>query len=236
MAGEDPKRSRLLIALLVVLVALAAYQYSDVLFKGPEVEQVEKSEISLGEGLANLEKLPTIALDKPYQAEQYASQRNLFDFSKSPEQIAAERARKEQAAAKAEREQQQQQQQAERAAVRRERMERERELNPPKPRVPPPPNFEFTYVAYIKQLSGPENSIAVLVKGSGARDPKKENIMIVRHGEIIEEDFVVKEIDLDALVIGYTDERYKGQSKRVELIPPSDGGSRGRGGGGRRRR
>jgi hypothetical protein len=228
-----------LLILLVVLLLAAVWTNSDWLFEeSTEERSEEESEISLGERLDTLKDLPAIPLDRPYSAEDYSAQRNLFDFTKSPEQIAAERAREEQRRRQAELQRKKQQEQRKRQQARQERIERqERSQAKRQDRVPPPPDFKYTYVAYMSHLQGKEEALAVLVKGSGARDPKKENIRIVRNGEILDDDFVIKQIDLDNLVIGYTDDRYDGQTRRVELIPPRDDGrGGGRRGGGRRRR
>jgi hypothetical protein len=235
VAVDDRKRTRLLVLLLVVLGALAVWTNAGWLFDGEVTAEVEEAEISLGERLDTLSEVPGIPLDRPYASEDYSAQRNLFDFTKSPEQIAAEKARRERERLEAEKRREKEKERRERQQVRRERMERQKSQKEEKERVPPPPDFQYTYVAYMSRLKGPEGAMAVLVKGSGSRDPKKENIRIVKNGEIVDDDFVIKEIDLDNLVIGYTDDRYSGQTRRVELIPPKDdrGGSRR---GGRRRR
>jgi hypothetical protein len=224
----------MLVLLLLALGALAVYTNAGWLFEGETAEEIEKAEISLGERLDRLSELPGIPLDKPYSAEDYSAQRNLFDFTKSPEQLAAEKARREQQRKAAEQQREQEKERRQRQQERRQRLAQQ-EQQDEKERIPPPPDFKYTYVAYMSRLQGPEDAMAVLVKGSGARDPKKENIRIVRNGEIVDDEFVIKEIDLDNLVIGYTDDRYSGQTRRVELIPPKDerGGSRR---GGRRRR
>jgi type IV secretory pathway VirB10-like protein len=238
VAAGVEKRTRNLLILLAILLAAAVYTNSGWLFEDAEDEaSSERSEISLGERLDTLKELPEIPLDRPYSAEDYSAQRNLFDFTKSPEQIAAEKAREEQRQRQAELQRKKRQEQRERQQAREERTERRQRQKAKKDRVPPPPDFQYTYVAYMSHLKGKEEALAVLVKGSGSRDPKKENIRIVRNGEILDDDFVIKQIDLDNLVIGYTDDRYDGQTRRVELIPPRDDGrGGGRRGGGRRRR
>ncbi|MCU0231106.1 MAG: hypothetical protein MUC67_06975 [Acidobacteria bacterium] len=218
--AEAQRRQLLLAGLLLVAVAGLGWNYRATIFgSGSAAAGREAADrvAPLDKQLASMVEIPSIPLDRPGAEEAYDRQRNLFEFSQSPESIAAERARKE-AERRAEVER------AEREA----RMARERQaeaarraLLPPEPPPPPPPPpppqapaFRYTYVAYIAQLQGAEEFIAVLQKREG-----KTTTEYVKVGDVLDKQFVVKKADIDQVVVGFTDPRFSDQTQSVRLIP-----------------
>lgn len=218
--AEAQRRQLLLLTFLVVAVAALGWNYRASLFGagGAAEERTATDKVApLDKQLASMLEIPAIPLERPEAEEAYDRQRNLFEFSQSPEAVAAERARQE-AARRAEVER------AEREA----RLARERQaeaarraLLPPEPPPPPPPPpppqppaFRYTYVAYIAQLQGAEEYLAALQKKEG-----KPTTAIVKVGDVLDNQFVVKKIDIDQVVVSYTDPRFSDQTQSVRLIP-----------------
>jgi hypothetical protein len=218
--AEAQRRQLMLAGLLVVAVAALGWNYRATLFgaAGEEAGRAAADKVApLDKQLASMLEIPSIPLERPEAEEAYDRQRNLFEYSQSPEAIAAERARKE-AERRAEIER------AEREA----RLARERQaeaarraLLPPEPPPPPPPPpppqapaFRYTYVAYIAQLEGSEEYLAALQKKEG-----KPTTAIVKVGDVLDSQFVVKKIDIDQVVVSYTDPRFSDQTQSVRLIP-----------------
>ena len=218
--AEAQRRQLLLLIALVVAVAALGWNYRASLFGtgGAAEERTAADNVApLDKKLASMLEIPSIPLERPQADEAYDRQRNLFEFSQSPEAVAAERARQE-----AER-------RAEVERVEREaRLARERQaeaarraLLPPEPPPPPPPPpppqppaFRYTYVAYIAQLQGAEEYLAALQKKEG-----KPTTAIVKVGDVLDSQFVVKKIDIDQVVVSYTDPRFSDQTQSVRLIP-----------------
>ena len=218
--AEAQRRQLLLLIALVVAVAALGWNYRASLFGtgGAAEERTAADNVApLDKKLASMLEIPSIPLERPQADEAYDRQRNLFEYSQSPEAAAAERARKD-AERRAEIER------AEREA----RLARERQaeaarraLLPPEPPPPPPPPpppqppaFRYTYVAYIAQLQGAEEYLAALQKKEG-----KPTTAIVKVGDVLDNQFVVKKIDIDQVVVSYTDPRFSDQTQSVRLIP-----------------
>jgi hypothetical protein len=220
MKIADAQRRQILLALLlVVAVGALGWNYRAWLFGGGSAAAPEAADkvAPLDKQLASMLEIPSLPLERPEAEEAYDRQRNLFEYSQSPEAVAAERARQE-----AER-------RAEIERVEREaRLARERQaeaarraLLPPEPPPPPPPPpppqppaFRYTYVAYIAQLQGDEEYLAALQKKEG-----KATTAIVKVGDVLDSQFVVKKIDIDQVVVSYTDPRFSDQTQSVRLIP-----------------
>jgi len=220
MKIADAQRRQILLALLlVVAVGALGWNYRAWLFGGGSAAAPEAADkvAPLDKRLASMLEIPSLPLERPEAEEAYDRQRNLFEYSQSPEAVAAERARQE-----AER-------RAEIERVEREaRLARERQaeaarraLLPPEPPPPPPPPpppqppaFRYTYVAYIAQLQGDEEYLAALQKKEG-----KATTAIVKVGDVLDSQFVVKKIDIDQVVVSYTDPRFSDQTQSVRLIP-----------------
>lgn len=216
----DPRRTRLLLGVLAVLAIVALWVNRGLLLPsigGPA--KVAEDVKDLDARLKTLAALPEIPIDRPSVESAFLGKRNLFDFTSSPEALAAEAARR-----RAQQEQaRQRQQQLEQAAERRRQEIATRQADA-RPRKPPPPEFRYRYLAYFRKMSGNGDFIAVLQK-PGAKGAEQ---VIVGEGEKIGEQFVVKNINEDEIVIGYTDPRYQDQSKRVRIVeaPTSGGPSR----------
>ena len=215
--AEAQRRQLMLAGLLVVAVAALGWNYRTTLFGagGEEAGRAAADKVApLDKQLASMLEIPAIPLERPEAEEAYDRQRNLFEYSQSPEAVAAERARKEA------------EHRAEVERVEREaRLARERQaeaarraLLPPQPPPPPPPPqppaFRYTYVAYIAQLQENEEYLAALQKKEG-----KTTTAIVKVGDVLDNQFVVKKIDIDQVVVSYTDPRFSDQTQSVRLIP-----------------
>lgn len=217
--AQASRRQGLLLATLLVAVAVLAWNYRGVILgkRAPRGENGgEKAETvaPLDARLEALNKISPIPIERPATEGIYDRQRNLFEYGQSPEALAAERAREE-AARRAEIERQEREVQM---AKQREVEAARRSLEPPRPPPPPPPPqpppFRYTYVAYIAQLSGAQEYLAALQKREG-----KTTTAVVKVGDVIDEQFVVKKIDFDQVVVSYTDPRFKDQTQSVRLIP-----------------
>lgn len=212
--GSDSTRKKFLIGVLVVLMLYTGWVYRGALIPAWGGEDLDSGIAGIDPSLQALQELPVIPVNRP-TTNSYRPGRNLFAFGEDP-RLAAERRKQErdlerkriEAQAKAdERKQQQQQRQA---AVKRP---------PPKPRAP---EVRFSYMGYIGELGSELDYMAVLQQG---RSSKKEDLRVVRIGEVIDEQFVVKSIDIDSVEIGYTDPRFKDQTKKLELVQQQQGRS-----------
>lgn len=142
---------------------------------------------------ADLPPIIPVNLDQRQAVKIRTHSRNLFNYSKSPDEVADEIRRQKEAErlAKEAAERRRQQQEAEaRAAIDRAK---QLAINPPPPE---PPMIPFRFIGKMGELKHP---LAVLADaGSG-------EIYTVKEGEIIQDKFKVKKIELDAVTIGYTD-------------------------------
>lgn len=223
MAGEvNPTRQRNLLIVLVLLVAVLGYTYRDAFMPSSVGKRAASDSLeNLDARLQTLQGLPAIELDRPLSLQGYEPKRDLFDFTTSPEALAAERENRRR---QAEQQQMRQEQLAKNAEKRQEALARQAEREPVK-RDPPPPRFDYTYRASIIEQAGAERILAALSKRGGG---KKDIQLLVEEGETIDEEFVVKDITEDAVTIAYTDPRFKGKSTTVKLIASKESGSKGR--------
>ncbi len=216
----DPRRTRTLVGLLVVLGLVALWVNRGLLMPSDAGRGAVAEDVAgLDERLRTLASLPEIPLDRPNVESSFLGKRNLFDFTTSPEALAAEAARRRQQEMLAK---QRQQQLVEEAQRRRTEMA-SRAANS-QPRKPPPPEFRYKYLAYFRKMSDNGEFIAVLQKPGTGRPIQ----VLVAEGETLERKFVVREISEDWIVIGYTDARYKDQSKTVRIVesPEATSGSK----------
>jgi hypothetical protein len=80
---------------------------------------------------------------------------------------------------------------------------------PPKPVGPRAPKANFDYLGYL----GPkDNMIAVFDRGRG-----EEELILARTGDVVEEDFLLKQINYQTVVLGYTDERFKNKTQELSM-------------------
>jgi len=218
--AEAQRRQLLLLIALVVAVAALGWKLPASLFGtggAAEERTVADNVAPLDKKLASMLEIPSIPLERPAGGRGLRRQRNLFEFSQSPEAVAAERARQE-----AER-------RAEVERVEREaRLARERQaeaarraLLPPEPPPPPPPLLlrsrrrSATPTSPTSPSSrAPEEYLAALQKKEG-----KPTTAIVKVGDVLDNQFVVKKIDIDQVVVSYTDPRFSDQTQSVRLIP-----------------
>ncbi len=134
-----------------------------------------------------------MVLDQSQKVQIRKNSRNLFNYSKSPGEVAEEiRQQKEAerlAREAAERRRIQQEAEAAAAAARAQAMA----VNPPPPEAPAIP-FRF-----IGKMGEPKAPIAVLT------DTVSGEVFTAREGEVIAEKFKIQKIDFDSVTIGYAD-------------------------------
>ena len=118
--------------------------------------------------------------------------RNLFNYSRSPDEVAEEvRQRNEAERLAAEAAKRRQEQEAA-DALRRAEAAKTAALLPPPP--PPPPLINFKFIGKMGQ---PRDPIAILADGSSGE------IFTVREGEVLLDKFKIRKIEYDAVTIGY---------------------------------
>jgi len=224
MANSDSSRTRLLLLILLILAVFFVWKTG--VFAPREISaEASAAELSLGERLDALAKLPPVLVDRPSVSADYAGSRNIFDYSTNPEvlrerrlqQIAREKARKKQ------------QERQKELVQERQRQAAANPRPPAPPRAAPPPDFRYQYVAYIGRFTEPMEYLAVLTRAGASKEIKRADIRTVRVGEVIDNKFVVKRIDIDSMTIGYTDPKFREKTKTVKLVlPKGPGGSKGR--------
>lgn len=234
MAAEGKNRTGLLVVLLVALAATVVYMNLDRFMPAGRDSDENAEGVSLGERLNAMRALPDVELDRPLTGVDYTGSRNLFSYAQSP---AAVRKDEELARRKAK--------QAEKARQTQEERRKRKANRPPqkpqKPRDPPPPDFRYGYIGYFSLLTQPVSYMAVLTKtGQGGKGTasKKDNMRVVTVGDIVDDAFVVKKIDMDVLVVGYTNPKFREKTKTVKkkLAAASSSKQRGSSKGGKRRR
>ncbi len=217
--AQANQRQAMLLAVLAIAVVALGWSYRGLILgtsASPDGKGGNKAEAvaPLDARLQTMSKIEPIPIERPDAEGIYDRQRNLFEYGQSPEALAAERARKE-AERRAEIERREREAQM---AKQREAEAARRALEPPRPPPPPPPPqpppFRYTYVAYIAQLAGAQEYLAALQKREG-----KTTTAVVKVGDVIDDQFVVKKIDFDQVVVSYTDPRFKDQTQSVRLIP-----------------
>jgi hypothetical protein len=124
--------------------------------------------------------------------------RDLFKYGQrppSPEDIEARKRREE-----AQRDRQRQLQEQAARAQEAKRVVPKREVGPR------PPRATFRYLGYL----GPKDErIAVF--------EQKEELILARVGELVEEDFRVMEIQYESVVLGFTDPRFESRTETLEM-------------------
>lgn len=204
MAPLNARQKGLLILLGLMAVVLVIW-YRKALFPA-KTEESGTQEIKTEEVVRPWKDLPDLVLDHGSQREGFKEQRNLFDFGPSPDQMRAEQERLAAQARAAEA--------AKRQAEVQRKIAEERIKNPPPPTPPPPPprpvppSFPYTFIGRLGPI---KESLAVL-KGTG-----QARVMTVRAGETIDNKFVIKKVDYDELIIGYTDSNFAANTETVKM-------------------
>jgi len=155
--------------------------------------------------------LPLLALDRASDLPSVddAKLRNLFNYSKSPDEYEAERLEAERIkklAAEAERRRREEQERAAKEADERAKWAREHPAPPP---APTPPEMSFKFLGY---LGKPADKLAVLSDTGGGGD-----IHSVRAGEGIDGKFKVLQIDYETMTLGYTDPKFSQEQKILRM-------------------
>jgi hypothetical protein len=133
--------------------------------------------------------------------------RDLFKYSErplTPEERAALEAQR--------RAQQQQQQQAQQRRVEAQQKAAEARRQAPKPAQPTgprPPQPRFEYLGYL----GPKDDLIAVFDRKSGEDP----LLLARAGEVVEEEYLLKSINYHTVVLGYTDERFRNQTKELPM-------------------
>ena len=139
-----------------------------------------------------------------------AKMRNLFNYTKSPDEFQAERdeaARiKKMQEEAAERLRMEQERQAESA-----RIEAEKHKNdpPPPPPKPIPPEMNYRFLGYF---GPPANKLAVLSDNRSGGD-----VQIVGKGDTFDGKFKLLGIDFESVTIGYTDPRFAQEQRTLRM-------------------
>ncbi len=224
MAANNSRKAppRALVAVLIVAAAVFLVVRLLPLLRGSDdaagsVEQL----ISLDAKANALKTLPALNLARPTEGEQYSQGRNLFDYSKSPEILELERQRREAEKRAAEERRRQEEERAKLAAKQREeeRLHPKPPVPPPPPPPPIPPAFGYSYVGYFGPM-GRGEVLAVLIKRGGPSAKPTP----VKVGDTLENSFIVKKIDFDAVTVGYVDSRFGDRTETVRLaVPPKAG-------------
>jgi hypothetical protein len=129
--------------------------------------------------------------------------RDLFKYSKRPPtaaELEAERLRLE-----AERRAREEALRKQREARnQRQQQSKPRPVTPPKPAGPRPPRISFKYIGYL----GPKDDRIAVFEQSG-------ELMLARVGETVQDQFRVKDIDYETVVVGYTDPKFEKLSQTL---------------------
>lgn len=204
MAKIDARQKVLLVILGIAAVVLVIW-YRHALFP-TKTEESGITEIKTETVVRPWKDLPELVLVHESQREGFQEKRNLFDFGPSPDQMRAER---ERLAAQA-----RAMEAAKKQAEIQQKIAEQRAKNPEPPKPPPPPpkpvppSFPYTFIGRIGSV---KDALAVL-KGVG-----QTKVMTVRAGETIDNKFVIKKVDLDELIIGYTDSNFAANTETVKM-------------------
>lgn len=211
------ERSRLnkLLVFLALVAVFAVWSYRDVLGARPQGDGTaqEINVAKLSAELMELDAMPALQVTRNDGGDSFELRRRVFDFTESPESVAAERERRQQA-----------EEQARREMERQIKIQEEQAKLPPPPPPPPPPpqapSFPFVYFGQVIQNEGGEQILACLQRSGGG---KKDKFEWVRVGDIVDNKFVIKKIEKESLTVGYTDPQFKDMSSTVQLIKGSGG-------------
>ncbi len=135
--------------------------------------------------------------------------RDLFKYAKRPETLAERLARERAEAERLRRLQEEAERKRLAEEARAKQQEQQAQLarnTPPRPTGPVPPRARFSYLGYL----GPkEDRIAVFASG--------EELLLARIGETVEDQFKVKEIKYQKVVLGFTAEEFKNQTTELTM-------------------
>ena len=203
MARKLTTREYVLVFVLVVVGAVVLYwNLQDQERGGGQALDEEKKDSALADAPVVMLAL----LTKP--PEQYDPHgRDLFKYADRPltaeELEARRRAEEERQRRLREEAERRRQMQGNRAKA----QERQKQAKaPPRPTGPVPPRAAFAYLGYL----GPkDDKIAVFERG--------QKVLLARAGEVVEEQFVVKEINYEVVVLGYTKEQFKNRTTELNM-------------------
>jgi hypothetical protein len=215
MTAAERSRLNKLLVFMVLAAAFAVWSYRDVLGAKPASDTTarEIDVAKLSADLMELDAMPALQITRADGGDAFELRRRVFDYTESPESVAAERERREQAEAQARREMERQ------IKI----QEEQAKLPPPEPPPPPPPQaptFPFVYFGQVIQNEGGEQILACLQRSGGA---KKDKFEWVRVGDIVDNTFVIKKIEKESLTVGYTNPTFKDMSSTIQLIKGSGG-------------
>ena len=156
-------------------------------------------------------QVPVLALNRrneqPTMDE--ARMRNLFNYTKSPEEYEQERLEAERAENLRQEAEKRRKEEQERLAKEAEER-RKWEVEHPKP--PPPPQAPAANFKFLGYLGPPKDKLAVLSVGGPSGD-----VHIVRKGEVIDGKFKVLEIDFETLTLGFVDPKFSDQKRTFRM-------------------
>jgi predicted mannosyl-3-phosphoglycerate phosphatase (HAD superfamily) len=205
--GSNRRQVVLLGILLVLLAVVAVVRLGPMLTGGGGGRSGPSAVADLQSDFQLLASLPQIELERESVAGHYEAARNPFDFGTDPriaEREALERQRRAAAAAARE-------EAAREAADRRRTAMQQQEA---RPRGPVLPRFEYTYIGNAEVRGENDAMIAFFRKREDNRD-----VQIVKAvGDVIDDEFVVERITKDEVVIGFTNEKFKGQTHSEQIV------------------
>ena len=118
--------------------------------------------------------------------------RNLFNYSRSPDEVAEEERQRREAERLAREAEDRRRKEAEEAARRAQEDAARLASLPPPP--PPAPAIPFKFIG---KMGSPQTPLAILA------DATNGDIVVVRQGEVVREQFKVIKIEYDSVTIGY---------------------------------
>jgi hypothetical protein len=158
----------------------------------------------LGAAQNLIQALPEITLHPSLEVG-YTHKRNIFDYSKCRAEIEAEK-RRAQAIINRQKLERTRREKADEERLKRQAEIQQRESQP---RAPVAPNPQFTYIGNLGEV---KDRIAVFVSKG-----REGEVSLAKVGEVVEEDFVVKEIEFDRVILGYT--RPEFQDSKPKTLP-----------------
>ncbi|MGH9388282.1 MAG: hypothetical protein ACRD1Z_01610 [Vicinamibacteria bacterium] len=140
------------------------------------------------------------------------SLRNLFNYTRSPEEIAAEKAEAERLGTLAEEARRRREEDERRRAEEQARIAEQNRLNPPPPAAPIPPPVSLKFIGYMGEPKDPKDRLVVFQDSGGGGD-----IYIARMGEVVADNFKVMDIDFEAVTLGFVDARFKDMKRTLRM-------------------
>jgi len=155
--------------------------------------------------------IPLLALERKTELPELddSKLRNLFNYSKSPEEYEAERRDAERIKKLEEEAAKRQKEEQERLAREAEERAKWASEHPAPPAPPEPPVMSLRFLGY---LGKPEDKLAVIADIGSAGD-----LHIVSKGEVIDGKFKVLEIDFESVTLGFTDARFSDQQRTLRM-------------------